>query len=263
MKPLSGLFIVCLMLLSGPCVGIALSDNNVSPGVYKNCSAAGSAGQNDEWGEDPFAEESEIHASSLSDPLEPFNRVVFSFNDKVYIYVLDPLARGFRVVFPERVRISILQFFSNLETPVRFANCLLQGKFHSAASEFTRFCINTTIGVAGLFDPAKAYWHLKKKDEDFGQTLGHYGEGQGFYLVLPLLGPSSLRGVVGDIVDLAFDPMTYLLELKPWFVVRTTEEVDYETFHIGEYEDMKRQAVDPYLFMKSSYLQYREQQVKK
>ncbi len=261
MRLLCCLFIMWFMFLAGPW-GVALAGDNgqsVSQEIYSTSEATG---QGEEWGEDPFAEESELQGPIIPDPLEPINRAIFSFNDKAYLYVLKPLARGFKFIFPERVRVSVSQFFSNLETPIRFANCLMQGRFHNAAEEFTRFCINTTLGIGGFFDPAKAYWHLEKQEEDFGQTLGHYGKGQGFYVVLPLLGPSSFRDSIGYIVDLAFDPMTYFLELKPWFVVRTTEEVNYASFHIEEYEDMKRQAVDPYLFMKSSYLQYRAGMVK-
>ncbi len=237
--------------LNGP----ALSEEiNKKDSIYLALAGEDSA-EEEEWMEDPFADEGE--GPAIPDPLERFNRGVFYFNDKVYTYLLDPAARGYTFVVPEKARESVSNFFSNLISPIRFVNCLFQGKFQGAASEFARFCINTTFGVAGLFDPARSHWKINRHREDFGQTLGYYGLGQGFYLVIPLIGPSSARDGAGLVVDLLFDPRTYLLKFKPWFVARTLQEVNYTSFHLGEYEDMVKQAVDPYLFMRSSYVQYR------
>ncbi len=215
----------------------------------------GSAREGGAWMEDPFADEEK--GPAISDPLEGLNRKVFAFNDKVYRFVLIPVSRGYGFILPQKARECVSNFFSNLVTPVRFMNCLFQKKFREAGGEIARFCINTTFGVAGLFDPARSHWKVKKHREDFGQTLGRYGYGQGAYLVVPLLGPLSTRDGLGMVVDLLFDPQTYYLDLKPWLGVRTLQEVNYTSFHPEEYEDMVKQAMDPYLFMRSSYVQYR------
>jgi len=111
-------------------------------------------------------------------------------NDKLYRWVLKPVAKGYKFVVPDPVRVSVRNFFLNLGTPIRAVNALLQGKFGDMGMELARFGINSTIGMAGLFDPAKEF-HPTRKDEDTGQTLGVYGLGPGFYLVLPILGPSD------------------------------------------------------------------------
>ncbi|MDO8784944.1 MAG: VacJ family lipoprotein, partial [Syntrophales bacterium] len=142
-------------------------------------------------------EEMEAETETIPDPLKPFNHLMFRFNDKLYFYVLKPIARGYKAVLPEKVRLSVRNALSNIATPVRFINCTLQGKLKSAGTELARFLVNTTWGVLGLFDPAKNYLHLEKTPEDFGQTLGKYGIKEGFYVVWPFWGPSNLRDTIG------------------------------------------------------------------
>ena len=136
------------------------------------------------------------------DPLECVNRKIFWFNDKVDVYVLAPVARGWEKVSPHCVRTSVSNFFGNLRFPIVTVNDLLQGKVKDGASDVGRFGVNTTVGVLGLFDPASG-WGLVKHDEDFGQTLGVWGVPPGAYLVLPLLGPSDPRDAAGFAVDYA------------------------------------------------------------
>jgi len=131
------------------------------------------------------------------DPLETLNRGIFWFNDKLYFYLLKPVAKGYRWVMPDPLMLGIGNFFSNLASPIRIINAGLQGKFSDAGNELTRFGVNTTIGIAGFFDTAKDHFDLKKKNEDTGQTLGYYGIGPGPYLVLPFFGPSSFRDGIG------------------------------------------------------------------
>lgn len=199
----------------------------------------------------------------INDPIEPFNRGMFWVNDKLYFYLFKPVARGFRVV-PEPARQSINNFFSNLGTPVRFVNSVLQLKFADAGTELGRLVVNSTVGIGGLFDPARHYLNLQKKDEDLGQTIGHYGVGNGFYIVWPLFGPSTARDTVGMAGDFFLDPL-YYVDMKPLekiglrFLDRETAlSLDKDT-----YEAMKRQALDPYLNVRSSYIQYRAGKVKK
>jgi phospholipid-binding lipoprotein MlaA len=199
----------------------------------------------------------------ISDSLEPVNRAVFWFNDKFYFYLLKPVVRGYRVVIPERARISVKNFFSNLFTPVRMANSLLQGKVEDFGNELGRFMVNTTIGVGGLFDPAKKLMDVGPKQEDFGQTLGTYGVGPGFYCVLPFIGPSSSRDAVGMVGDFFMDPLFYLMPLEERLLLSVGDFANATSLDKDTYESIKRQAVDPYLFIRNAYFQKREGQVKK
>jgi phospholipid-binding lipoprotein MlaA len=194
----------------------------------------------------------------ISDPLEPINRAMFAFNDKLYFYVLKPTARAYRVL-PQGLRVSVSNFFSNLGAPIRMVNSLFQFKLLDAGNELLRFGINTTAGVAGLFDPARRYLGLREKDEDFGQTLGNYGVGSGPYLVLPVLGPSSVRDGLGRLVDgYYFDPVTNVpddtvdvVALKAW------DTVNFLSLDKDSYEAITRESLDPYTFFKNAYAQNR------
>jgi len=217
------------------------------------------AGEEAEIREPSFGGESP--APEVSDPVEPVNRGIFYVNDKLYRWVLKPVAKGYKFVVPDPVRVSVRNFFLNLATPIRAVNALLQGKFGDTGTELARFGINSTIGIAGLFDAAKEF-HLTRKDEDTGQTLGVYGLGPGFYLVLPILGPSDARDAVGLVGDTYLDPLTYLLSFE-WSLgvqfVRTQTDL---TFRINEYEELTDAAVDPYAAVKDFYLQYRAKKIK-
>ena len=127
----------------------------------------------------------------IADPLEPFNRTMYGLNDILYFWVVKPVGEVYTDVAPEPVRIGISNFFQNLTTPVRFVNCLLQGKGDTAGTEFNRFVINTTAGVLGFGDPARDQHGLEPAEEDMGQTLAVFGFDNGFYIVWPLLGPSN------------------------------------------------------------------------
>src|SRR5690606_25232813 len=144
-----------------------------------------------------------------NDPLEVPNRMMFAFNEALDFMIIRPVAVTYRYVVPVGVRNTVRNFLRNLRSPVTLANDLLQGDFDRAEITFTRFFINSTIGMLGLFDIA-ADSGFQYHEEDFGQTMGTYGAGEGFYLVLPVLGPSSLRDGGGRIVDIFLDPLTYL-----------------------------------------------------
>ena len=147
---------------------------------------------------DYVEEEGEEEKVGIADPLEPFNRAMYHFNDKLYFWVLKPVAQGYRKVVPEEARVGVSNFFANITFPIRFVNCLLQANFRGAASELGRFVINTIWGIGGLLDTASIPGiNLSKQDEDFGQTLGVFGLGQGFYINWPVLGPSSPRDTLG------------------------------------------------------------------
>ncbi len=212
---------------------------------------------------DEFDDEFEEEVRTIADPIEPFNRAMFHFNDKLYFWLLKPAARGYGFIVPEKGRVGVRRFFSNITTPIRFANALLQFKFKYAGTELSRFLINTTVGVAGFMDPARDRWNIYKQREDFGQTLGHYGAGPGFFITWPFLGPSSIRGTIGYVGDLFLDPTTYLFpnERLATVGVEAYERVNSTSLEIGVYEDMKRDAIDPYTFIRDAYHQHREKLV--
>lgn len=218
------------------------------------------AGEAPEPLDDPFAPQGP--PATLADPLEPVNRGLFWVNDKLYFYLFKPVARAFRIV-PEPARTSLGNFFSNLGTPVRFANSLLQLKFADAGSELGRFMINSTLGIGGLFDPAKDWGELQRKDEDLGQTFGHYGLGQGFYLVLPVLGPTTLRDGVGRVGDTFLEPLPYMLDDTEVLIGRLVEQENRLSLDKDTYEGIKEQELDPYLFIRNAYAQRRAAQVRR
>jgi len=201
----------------------------------------------------------------IADPLEAMNRGIFWVNDKLYFYLIKPVTRGYRLVLPRQARTSIGNAFENASTPVRAANDLLQLKFHSLSTELYRLIVNSTLGLGGLFDPAASLAGLEKvADEDFGQTLGYYGAGQGFYLVLPVVGPSSLRDAAGGLVDTFADPLRYTeLTYLEYFGIKSTKVVNSLSFDRDTYESIVRDSLDPYLFIRTAYAQRRVAQIGK
>jgi phospholipid-binding lipoprotein MlaA len=177
---------------------------------------------------------------------------------------LKPTAQGYKAVVPEQARISVRKVFTNVAMPIRFTNCVLQGKMKGAGVEVSRFVINTTVGILGLFDPAKSYFKMNPYDEDFDQTLGYYCVDPGFFIVWPFLGPSSARGILGTVGDYLVDPLTYLLPEWPDYLgVRIYQVVNQTSLTIGDYEDLTKAAIDPYVALRNAYFQYRKNKVAK
>jgi phospholipid-binding lipoprotein MlaA len=198
----------------------------------------------------------------IADPLEPVNRTMFGLNDILYFWVVKPCALTCEQVVPEPARIGLSNFFQNLTTPVRFVNCLLQGKGDAAGTEFNRFVINTTAGVLGFGDPARDQHGLEPADEDMGQTLAVFGFDNGFYIVLPLVGPSTIRDSVGMVGDMFLNPMFYVEHTETTVGMATGRFINESSFHIGEYEAFKSEALDPYVAMRDIYIQYRNKQIR-
>jgi phospholipid-binding lipoprotein MlaA len=209
--------------------------------------------------------EEEKEITGIPDPLEPFNRAMFHFNDKLYFWVLKPVAQGYKKVVPEPARVGVKNFFSNLGFPARFVSSLLQADFKGAATQLGRFVVNTVFGVGGFLDPSSSEQiNIPKQDADLGQTLGTYGVGQGFYIVWPVLGPSSARDSVNIAGGYFLDPFTYLLDSFPWYewlAFRAYEEVNRTSLSIGDYESLKEAAIDPYVAVRDAYRQYRQKKV--
>jgi len=221
--------------------------------------------------DDFFLDESEDSAENeggggqetgIADPFAPINRAVFHFNDKLYFWLLKPVAKGYKAVIPQPVRTGVKNFFHNLGTPVRLVNCILQGKTESTGKELSRFIVNTTIGFLGFGDPAKSKFKIDPADEDFGQTLAFYGVGDGFYIVWPFLGPSTLRDTAGMGADYFLDPLYYSeLTLLESAGLSACDKVNALSFRIGDYEALKEAAFDPYDSFRNFYLQYRQKKI--
>jgi phospholipid-binding lipoprotein MlaA len=240
------------------------------PEAAAGADAAEKAGDGDEdldedLLEELFGDEEEAEEILIGDPLEGYNRAVFWINDKFYFYLAKPVARGWRAVAPRPVRTSLGNFFSNLFAPVRAANCLLQGKVDDFGNEVGRFMVNTTVGILGFSDQAKKMTGIGPKKEDFGQTLGVWGFGQGFYFVLPLLGPSSLRDTTGLVGDFFLDPIYWSAPERQilYLAVKGGNYVNTTSLDKDTYEGIKRQALDPYVFIRNAYAQKRDADVAK
>ncbi len=190
------------------------------------------------------------------DPLEPFNRGVYQFNDAVDKVLFKPVAEVYQAVLPQFVRTGIGNFFSNIHDVIVALNNLLQGKVTDAGMDLCRIIVNTTIGLLGLIDVATEIG-LEKHQEDFGQTLGRWGIGSGPYLVLPFFGPSSLRDGVGFVVDWRTDPLTYIEPDRDRYAAFGLYFVNRRAELLAASKILEVAALDPYEFVRDAYLQRR------
>jgi phospholipid-binding lipoprotein MlaA len=195
------------------------------------------------------------------DPLEGMNRAIYVFNDKLDRYIMKPVAKGYRFITPSFVRRGIANFFSNLYDPANMAHNFLQGKFAEGTSDLGRFFFNSTIGVFGLFDVA-SHMGLEKHDEDLGQTLGVWGVGEGPYLVLPVLGPSTLRDGTARVPDTYLYPPTYMEQRSAAGKLMLGEVVSRRE-QLLDASDILDQAAgeDPYTFVREAFRQRRQNQI--
>ncbi|WP_417704336.1 VacJ family lipoprotein [Pseudomonas sp.] len=197
-------------------------------------------------------------AASEEDPWESFNRPIFRFNDTVDTYALKPIAQGYRAVTPQFLEDGVHNVFGNIGDVGNLANNLLQGKLHNAGVDTGRLIFNTTFGVLGFFDVAK-HMGLRKNDEDFGQTLGAWGLNSGPYLVIPLLGPSTVRDATGRVPDSFLTPYPYMDHVPTRNVTRGVQVVDTRA-NLLQAERLI--SGDKYIFIRNAYLQSREFKVK-
>lgn len=252
------LVLACLVAILSGCAGHSTQKHRPSDDIESGA-------------EITFAEDSEANleaefeeSDSMADfdPLSGYNRFMTQVNDRVYFWALKPVARGYGYVVPEPARIGVRRFFNNLLMPVRFVNNLLQLKPKQAVTELGRFTINSTAGLLGFFDPAAESFNLQPAPEDFGQTLGYYGIGSGFHIVLPLLGPSNLRDTVGLIPDRFLDPVPYVVDdWEARLALQAHETVNNTSLRIGEYESIKKDAIELYPFLRDAYEQRRDRMI--
>lgn len=216
----------------------------------------------DGWTENDGQEMAEIDTEN--DPFELLNRFTFAFNLMLDTMVFQPVAAAYNFFLPVEVRNSVRNTVRNLRSPLILVNDLLQGELARAETTLVRFLLNSTIGVLGLFDVA-ADMGYPYHDEDFGQTLGAHGMGEGFYLVLPILGPSNPRDGIGMLVDMYLDPMAYAAEaadVEDFLLARTVAGgIDKRARNIDTIEDLKRDSIDFYARVRSLYRQSRVNEI--
>ena len=209
---------------------------------------------------DPNDFKTSKYEDQIYDPLEPINRVIFSFNNVADRIILEPVAKGYKKL-PSPVQSGINNFLSNLRAPLVVVNQILQGQSKNATESTGRFLINSTVGVLGLFDVADKIG-LEEKEEDFGQTLATWGVGDGFYVVLPIFGPSNVRDTTGMILTYVTDPVNayFVNENEAWVIpLRTaTNAIDQRSRIIDEVNAIRDNSVDYYAAVKSSYYQNRK-----
>lgn len=220
--------------------------------------AAEAADPLDDYDDLPLAD------STIADPIEPWNRFWFGFNDILYRGVFKPINTGYEAVTPTEFRQGLSNFFHNLLFPVRFFNCLLQGEFMDAGVEASRFIINSTAGFGGLMNPgarAKPLWSDEPDVIDTAQTFGRWGMGDGFYIVWPVIGPTTVRTSLGWVGDAAMNPMTYVTPAWiPWSVSAGRGLASMGGI-LENYESIRRIAVEPYLAVRSAYVQSSRAQI--
>ena len=197
------------------------------------------------------------------DPWEPFNERMFEFNRRLDRYVLKPVAKAYNFITPDELQIMISNGFDNISFPPRFVNSLLQGKLKGATREIGRFLINSTIGVGGLFDPAKDVFGLVKSREDFGQTLGFYGVGPGPFLIMPFMEPMTVRDGIGKFVDTAMDPLAYYLPFI-WdrLGMKIGDIVNERSLNLDLFQGFEESVIDLYSAVRHGYTQRREKLIR-
>lgn len=191
------------------------------------------------------------------DPLESLNRSIFNFNEGFYDYILDPVTETYQDIAPRPVQTGVSNFFNNIDDLFVLVNDLLQFKFAQAASDLGRFLFNTTAGIFGIFDVA-TYMDMPKHHEDFGQTLATWGVGNGPYLVLPFLGPSTLRDTGGLYADSTYDPILDIKDNEARWGVIGVKAVDTRAGLLKANRIANKSGVDKYNFIRDAYLQHRQ-----
>lgn len=194
----------------------------------------------------------ENREANSQDPYEGFNRSMYQFNDTLDSYLFEPIVDGYKWITPDLLETGVSNVFQNMQGVSVLLNDFLQGKFQQGAKDTGRFLLNSTVGVGGIFDIA-THAGLEQNDEDFGQTLAVWGVPRGPFLVLPVLGPSTFRGIPGAVVDAAANPVSYL-----GWPVAAMAALDKRASEDGSLQFIDEAAVDPYVFTREAYLQHRE-----
>ncbi len=213
--------------------------------------------------DDAFEDYDDEFVPVISDPLEPWNRFWFSFNDTLMIHVLSPLYKGYKYVTPEELRLGLSNAYHNLKAPIRISNAILQGEFARAWIELGRFVVNSTLGFGGLLNITKDNKPLvpiSHYDPDFDQTLAKWGVGEGFYIVWPFLGPNTARGSAGLVANWYSSPLSWISEpigpVNMWVDYGITAGLIYNDMGptIEVYEEFRSNTVEPYVAVRDAYV---------
>ncbi|MCW5213832.1 VacJ family lipoprotein [Desulfobulbus sp. US5] len=232
----------------------------VSLFILGNCSLLYAADGEVDFLDDAFYEETPVE-NAAKDPFEGINRVVFTFNDYAFMWIMNPLATGYSNFLPLDIRGSIANVFYNLQEPMRFINSLLQARFSDAGTLLARFTVNTVGGVGGLGDPAAELGFLRT-EATFCQTMDKWGVPDGIFLMVPVMGPTTLRDISGRIVDRFSLTPVYYNWAAGWeesVGIFMGKEVNNLSLHIGEYEKVKEMSFDPYIAVRDGFYQLRRQ----
>lgn len=211
----------------------------------------------DDFEEDPFYLDEEAKDEEVNDPFEGFNRGIFAFNDGLERWVLNPVARGWDFVMPNFAQRAVRNLFDNLQFPIHFFNNLLQAKPVRAGTDIARFVMNSTVGIAGLMDPASAVG-LAKSEEDFGQTFGYWGIPAGPFVMLPIFGPRNARDTVGLIADSAALAVGFFIPFWGSIAIGAADRLNRHSLVYKEIASERKAALDWYAAVRSFYTQRRE-----
>lgn len=208
--------------------------------------------------------EARLQYDEANDPLEPMNRKIFAVNMFFDETIVEPTARIYRMWGPPDIRDGISNFVTNWREPVTFVNDVLQAEPKRAGTSVSRFLINSTFGLLGIFDTADR-WGIEEHSEDFGETFAVWGIPEGPFIMLPLLGPSNARDFSGFMVDFFYDPVSLWLQHKNWTYVRygrlALRGLIYREENLETLDDLSRSSTDLYATMRSSYRQLRLYQI--
>jgi len=248
-----------MVFLAMTITGGPAQESDKEPGIYLAQQNQESSAKDAEEEEEDFEDE----VTAINDPFYAINYTFYHINDILYEVIMKPAAKTYNFFIPVEFRTVIKNFFYNLRFPIRFVNCLLQFKGTKAAQEAGGFFLNTTVGLVGLGDVASHY-DLKPSPEDLGQTLGFWGAGNGFYIVYPILGPSSLRDSARFIDSYFLDPVNWLQydELGGYSWRTTVAITAYDkfnelSFQLEDIDALKGAAFDPYIAVRDAYVEYR------
>lgn len=245
---------------TAPVQALALPAPQDAASATGGAAAAGGTVASESSSRDGLGAEAADSPVHIRDPWEGFNRRMHSFNDVADKFVLRPLAVGYDKITPVPVQAGVSRFFANLRMPTTVVNQALQGRPGDAGKSLGRFAINTTVGIAGVFDPASNFGMLKRGDEDFGQTLATWGWRDSRYLVLPLLGACTVRDAVGIVGDQPLAPTGQIQDSGTASGLQLIEIVDMRT-RMLPIDKFRRDALDDYAFVRDAWAQRRNQQI--
>lgn len=249
------LFAACVALfVAGGCAG-KVREQASQPATVGHADSGKSVVSEDVWDEEADVK--------VSDPFEPMNRAIFSFNHGLYLVVIKPVSKAYDFIFPELLRRGIHNAYNNVRFPVRLVNHSLQGKFDRAAKETGKFLVNTTAGIGGLMTPADKIPALAEVPvSDTGQTFAKWGIPPGPYLVLPLLGPSGVRDGIGAAGDAGLNPVSWVAFIfggAVWTVaVSAPDSAHRWPLQMDQYDTMTKDSLDHYIAARTAYIQYRQ-----